>query len=103
MKPAPGKHGSGMIERVAKKVERRNARRASNAELETEAKEADLGVAQVTHFRKLKFWEALEARDAAKKELYALDGFPTSPARDEKAAKQQAVISYLNKLMKDRR
>lgn len=103
MKPAPGKHGSAMIERVAKKVERRNARRASNKELRAEVKASGLGIHQVEHFRSMDALQLAEARTFAQKELYALDGFPVSPARDEKAVKQQAVISYLDKLMKDRR
>lgn len=72
-------------------------------ELEAEAKEAGLGIHQVKHFRSLKFWEAQEAHAAAKKELYALDGFPESPARNQKADKQRAIMNYLDKLMKDRR
>lgn len=102
MKSAPGKHGSAMPEKVAKKIQRRNERRFSKAELHAEANEVGLAPIQVEYFRKMLDGELQDAFREAKRELYSVEGFPESPARTKKVDSLFKRVEYIKKLLKEK-
>lgn len=105
MKDAPGKHGSAMPEKAAKKIQRRNGRRASKGELEAQGKEAGLGVAQLAHFNKLSIWDLMEARAFSVRERGNLNTLSAVSGTDlaKKISNHTAVIRYITNLLKKKR
>lgn len=104
MKPANGKHGSAMATNTAKKIQRQNARRASNKVLQEEVAASGLGIHQVEHFLKMSQVELELARMESKMELSRLWIMPESPAKQDKTDRHERVVAYINSIeqrMKD--
>ena len=102
MKPAKGKHGSAMVERIAKKIQRQNSRRASHALLEAEVKESGLGIHQVAHFWKMDREQLLEAKAHSESELHKLYAIQESDARDHKITEHEKRIAFFRRRLKDK-
>lgn len=101
MKPAKGKYGSAMAEKAAKKIQRQNARRASNAFLQAEVKESGLGLLQVAHFQAMSAVELKIALLEAERELSIIGMYPSSDGKDMKLKEQEKRIAYIYRVMKD--
>jgi hypothetical protein len=100
MKPAPGKHGSAMATRIAKKIQRQNVRHAGKKLIQEEAASSGLGLLQVEHFRSMDLYELKLALLESRQELSRLEMFPASPAKDKKIDEKEKIVAYIEKLMK---
>jgi len=90
-----------MVDKVAKKVQLQNARRAGKKLLQEEAASSGLGLLQVEHFLSMSSIERELALARAQHELSKLALFPASPAKDKKIAEKEKIVAYIEKLVKE--